>query len=175
MAAKLIAIDASMHSTGVAVFDMASGEVVDTCHLAVPKKVTGLDCCFAMAELIANNLTKHQPARVAIEGLHLSSSGRMNAKTIINLGALWGMIASEIRSASKARPVVITSNEVAAHLGLPLNANRKRRKDRSQFLATVELYGVVYASSTDNELVQEDVADAIAVGHVALKKLAGSF
>lgn len=164
---RLVAFDQSMHSTGVAVFDTETGNVLHTQRIQVPRRITGLDACLAMAGGIRDVVTNHRPEYVALEGLHLPSGGKLNAKTIINLGILWGMAAA---AAAACRLVVVESNEVAEHLNLPYNATRKRRKARSQFYATAELYGQVHASDGEKALVQEDIADAVAIGRVALGK-----
>lgn len=136
----------------------------DTITAPSPKKCQkqGTTQSLWMAQEIIKLIEQVRPQAVALEGLFLGK----NPRTLMGLAEFRGMLMWICHQ--RSTPVItVTSPDVMRYLGLSIGTLRERKKQRSQFMATVLVFGQVYASDGANQLIQVDSSDAIVILMIA--------
>lgn len=129
-----------------------------------PKKCAklGLTQSLWMVREIIKLIEQVRPEAVALEGLFLGK----NPRTLMDLAEFRGMLLWICHQ--RSTPVItVTSPDVMRYLGLSIGTPRDRKKQRSQFMATVLIHGQAYASDGANKLIDHNAADAVVILEIA--------
>lgn len=161
---NILAIDQSTRSSGWCI--LSDGMLLEYGVVKTPSGKQGLEAALWQCQQLAGIAAQNNIQALAIEDIFVPSLKAQNAKTIVLLGCLKGML---VITADRYnwQWVTVTSPEVCQHLGLKVNTPREQKKRASRQIAAMELFG----DRTRYEEIPEDVADAIAIGGIAMRKL----
>lgn len=176
---NILGIDQSTRSSGWCL--LAEGVIQKYGVIKTPENLTGLEAALHQCEQIELVINAKNADVLALEDLYLpkffgrvrkTSNGyeepkdTLNAKTLILLGSLRGMLVLTARKLD-IQHLLITSPEVCEYLGIPVNTARTPKKRTSRQIAAMELFG----DRTRWQEIPEDTADAIAISQIAQRKL----
>lgn len=156
---------------------LVQGRIEDMGTIRKPSSLSGLDAAIWMVDALEREMVNHNVGAIAVEDLHLQrffkksrkkgdDASPVNARTIFLLGNLQGALAHVAHQHGYLFSLV-TSPEVCAHLGIPVNTPRDEKKRAARQIAASELYG----DRTRYLEIPEDAADAVAISEIAYRKL----
>lgn len=164
---RIMAFDQATKITGWAMYDDKADAVTYGLLHCKPEK--GEDITKRgrrMKRLIRAHLQEHNPDYVAFEGTFLGE----NVQTLIDLATFRGKCIG--MADDLGFPVIdVEITDTMQYLHLRPGTKRKQKKDRAQFVATADLFGVPYASERKNPMLSEDEADAVVVLRIAQSKV----
>lgn len=176
---SILAIDQSTSSSGWCY--LADGRIQEYGVIKTSSKLQGLEAAIYQTAMIDDLVTRFLPTVMAIEDIYLPNffnsfkkttngneptKGSLNAKTIILLGSLRGMLIG-VAAREGMEYVLVTSPDICNHLGIAVNTPRVSKKRASRQIAAMELFG----DRTRYKDIPEDAADAIAIAQIAERRL----